>query len=228
MIYRSALINRRRGLGEAEFRDHWIRIHGGLASRLPGVGTYRQNHIVERFLEVRDMPVQVIDGISQLAFPSIAAMEASDASPEYAAVKADIPKFQGGITILVLEAHELATAPDGVRRQQAKLLWLSTLRTGVPEQGLKERWLRTARGADALPPGATRYVQNFVIDHGHPVHAGVPAGDAGAVQTLTEMWFDDVDALRAAVASEAGCRLIHQDPLLLPIAVYRIEEVHII
>src|SRR5690606_20498341 len=87
-IYRSALINRREGLSEAQFRKHWITVHGELASHLPGVGTYRQNHIAERFHEARDVPVQAIDGISQLSFDSVAAMQVSDASPEYAKVKA--------------------------------------------------------------------------------------------------------------------------------------------
>ena len=123
-IYRSALINRRPGLTEAEFRDHWIRIHGGLAAKLPGLGTYRQNHILERIHEAADAPVQSIDGISQLAFDSIAAMEVSDASPEYALVKADIRLFQAGITILVLQSDELLADASGARLP-AKLLWLS-------------------------------------------------------------------------------------------------------
>jgi len=229
-IYRSALINRRPGLSDAQFRDHWIRIHGSLASRLPGVGTYRQNHIVERFLDVRDdLPVQSIDGISQLSFESIAAMVRSDESPEYALVKADIPLFQGAITILVLESEELlAAAGDGPSRHPAKLLWLSSRREGVPPSGFKECWMGEAGKRSVDLPGLRRHVQNFVVDRSHPVHAGVPAGDAAAVETLTEMWFDDRDALRAALHSEAGQRLVHADPLLAPFAVYAIEEVHII
>jgi uncharacterized protein (TIGR02118 family) len=227
-IYRSALINRRSGLGEAEFRDHWIRIHGALASRLPGVGTYRQNHIIERLHEARDVPVQAIDGISQLAFDSIPAMEASDASPEYAQVKSDIPLFQGGITILVLHAHELLATDVERARHPAKLLWLSTRRPGVSASDLEARWQESSALLGRDVPGVRRHVQNFVVDRSHPVHAGVPAGDAGAVDALSEMWFDDADALRAAVRSEAGHRLIHADPVLAPIAVYRIEEIHII
>lgn len=228
-IYRSALISRREGLGESEFREHWIHIHGGLASHLPGVGTYRQNHIAERIHEAAGVPVQAIDGISQLAFDSIAAMEISDASPEYARVKADIPLFQGGITILVLQAERLFGSEGlGHGQHPAKLLWLSTRRAGVPADDLRARWLRESGPAGAAVPGARRQVQNFVVDRSHPVHAGVPAGSADAVDTLTELWFDDVASLRAGLASPAGRRLVHGDPLLAPIAVYRIEEIHII
>ncbi len=228
-IFRSALISRRPGLDEAAFRDHWVRIHGDLASRLPGVGTYRQNHIVERFHEDASVPVQPIDGLSQLAFDSIAAMERSDASPECAKVKADIPLFQGAITILVLESEVLLAGAGGqAGGNGAKLLWLSTRRPGVRPDGLRQRWLERARQTPTGPPGVRRHVQNFVVDRSHPVHAGVPAGDAGAIETVTEMWFDSAEALRAAVRSEAGHRLIHADPVLQPFAVYRIEEVHII
>lgn len=232
-IFRSALISRRPGLDEAAFRDHWIRVHGDLASRLPGVGTYRQNHIVERLYEDASVPVQSIDGVSQLAFDSIAAMEQSDASPQYAKVKADIPFFQGAITILVLESEVLHAGAGGQPGDPgAKLLWLSTRRAGVAPKGVRQRWLGQARQtlADLTAdlPGVRRHVQNFVVDRSHPVHAGVPAGDAGAVETVTEMWFDSADALRAAVHSEAGRRLIHADPMLRPFAVYRIVEIHII
>jgi len=63
-IYRSAIISRRAGLSEAQFREHWIKVHGHLSSKMPGVGTYRQNHIVERIHEALEAPVQSVDGIS--------------------------------------------------------------------------------------------------------------------------------------------------------------------
>lgn len=228
-IYRSALISRREGLSEAQFRDHWIRVHGALAARLPGLGTYRQNHIAERFLEARDVPVQTIDGVSQLSFDSIAAMEASDASTEYALCKADIPLFQGGITILVLRSEQLFGSDTLARGQHgSKLAWLSTRRAGVSTEGLHERWLSDSGPVGAAVPGVRRQVQNFVVDRGHPVQAGVPAGSADAVEAFSELWFDDAESLRAGLASPAGQRLVHGDPLLAPIAVYRIEEVHIV
>jgi uncharacterized protein (TIGR02118 family) len=236
-IYRSALINRRPGLTETQFREHWIRVHGAIAAGLPGVGTYRQNHIAERFFEDAMAPVQSIDGISQLAFDDIGAMERSDASDQYALAKADIPLFQGGITILVLKADQVVEAPPprvvqaegGERRSAgAKLVWLSARRPEVPAGDLRGRWLQEVGRAPARLPGAGRWVQNFVIDRSHPVQAGVPAGDAAYVETMSEMWFDDAQALRAALATPAGHAMVHADPLLAPFAVYRIEEVHII
>lgn len=226
-IYRCALFSRREGMSEQAFREHWITVHGALATKLPGLGTYRQNHILERLYEAPDSPVQAIDGIAQLSFPSVRHMEISDASPEYAACKEDIPKFQGGITILVLQAHELMpkTTPG---EAPAKLVWVSTRRPGQPAEGLHQRWLEAGRDAGRDIPGARRFVQNFVIDRGHPVSAGVPSGDASGAETVSELWFDDEASLKAAVASAAGQRLLYADELLAPVGVYRIEEVRIV
>ena len=170
-----------------------------LAARLPGLDTYRQNHIVERLFEVPDSPVQAIDGVSQLSFESVAHMERSD---------------------------ELM-ARVGIGGGSAKLMWVSTRRDGAASDGLHQRWLAANRGAGQNIPGACRFVQNFVTDRGHPVAANVPSGDPRSVETISELWFDDSASLHSAVASAAGQRLLHNDPLLSPLGIYLIEEIRI-
>lgn len=222
-VHRCGLFSRRAGLDEAQFRRHWIEVHGPLAARLPGLGSYRQNHILERLFEHPASPVQAIDGVSQLSFESVAAMEVSDASPEYAACKLDIPKFQGGITILVTEPDEVWPGPGG----PAKLLWVSMRRDGVDGGVLRARWHESRTGATAVP-GARRFVQNFVVDRAHPVSAGVPPGDPEGAEAVGELWFDDAEAARAALASEAGRRLVHGDALLAPVGIYLVQELQIV
>jgi len=223
-VYRCALFNRRADVSPETFRRHWLDVHAPLAAKLPGLGSYRQNHIVERLHEDPKSPLQSIDGIAQLSFPSVAAMEVSDASPEYAACKLDIPKFQGGITILVIESDELMPGQGGA----AKLLWVSTRRASAMPDGLRERWLASHRDAAREVPGCGRFVQNFVIDRGHPVSAGVPSGNPEGAEAVGEMWFDDAQAARAAFASAAGRRLLFEDDALAPVAVYLVEEVKIV
>lgn len=226
MIYRCGLFNRRAGLDEAAFGAHWRNVHGPLAARLPGLGTYRQNHILDRLYEMPDSPVQAIDGISQLSFESVAHMERSDASDEYRACKEDIPKFQGGITILVIEPDELIASPQPGHRG-AKLIWVSTRREKESSAGLRGRWLAANRGAGRELPGVRGHIQNFVVDRSHPVAAGVPSGDASGAEAVSELWFDDAASARDAARSEAGQRLLHGDPLLAPVGIYLVEEVHI-
>lgn len=226
MIYRCGLFNRRPGLDDAAFRAHWCEVHGPLAAKLPGLGTYRQNHILERFHEMPGSPVQAIDGISQLSFDSVAHMERSDASAEYQACKEDIPKFQGGITILVIEPDEVI-ARDAPQRA-AKVIWVSTRRPGERSEGLRQRWLAANRGAGRDVPGVRGYMQNFVTDRGHPVAAGVPSGDAAGAEAVSELWFDDAASARAAVRSDAGQRLLHGDPMLAPVGIYLVEEIQVV
>lgn len=226
MIYRSGVFSRRPGLDEAAFRNHWRKVHGPLAAKLPGLGTYRQNHIVERLYDMPDSPVQQIDGISQLSFDSVAHMERSDASDEYEACKLDIPKFQGGITILVIEPDVLV--PHGGGTDGAKLVWVSTLRAGQSPDNVRARWLEANQSAGRDVPGLRGYIQNFVTDRSHPVAAGVPSGDASGAESVSEWWFDDVASARAAAQSEAGQRRLHGDPMLAPVGIFLVEEVQIV
>jgi uncharacterized protein (TIGR02118 family) len=225
MIYRSGVFNRKPGLDEAAFRHHWQFVHGPLAAKLPGLGTYRQNHIVKRLFEADDSPVQTIDGISQLSFESVAHMVRSDASAEYSLCKQDIPKFQGGITILVLSSDEIfSKGPKG----GVKLLWVSTARSMPLDEGARRRWISKSKLDEwAQLPGIRGFTQNFVIDRSHPVAAGVPSGDAAGAEALSEIWFDDEDKARSAHASDIGQRLIYADESLRTVGTYLIEEVRI-
>lgn len=226
MIYRSGVFSRLPRLSEEAFREHWRNVHGPLAAKLPGLGTYRQNHIVERMYEASDSPVQTIDGISQLSFDSVAHMEQSDASPEYAACKLDIPKFQGGITILVVESDEVI--PRGGSKHAGKIIWVSTRRAKAPDTDLRQHWLEDNRKTGRDLPGVRGYVQNFVTDRGHPVAAGVPSGDASGAEAISELWFDDAASARVALASVQGQRLLHEDAMLRPVGIYLVEEVQIV
>jgi uncharacterized protein (TIGR02118 family) len=223
MIFRSGLFSRRPGITPAQFARHWQQVHGELARHMPGVHRYLQNHIVERLFEVSPFPDHAVDGISQQWFDDVAAMERCEASAEYAAVKRDIPNFQGAITILVLEGSPVIDAPadDG-----AKLLVLTRARTqGI---GLADA---AASLAAALPsdPAARprRCVQNMVVDRAHPVSANVPSGRV-PVDGMAELWFEDGAALHAWVDSPAGRAFIHGNALLEALAVYAVEEKRIV
>lgn len=227
MIYRSGVFSKREGLSDSEFREHWLNVHGPLARQMPGLHSYRQNHIKERIFEAKNSQHHAIDGISQLMFDDIAAMERSEVSIEYAACKADIPKFQSAITILVLESEQACRGGQISSSDGVKLLWLSVARSEVAGETLRQQWKAdlTAK-VDAIPSGA-RWIQNFVVDRAHPVQAGVPQGDIDA-ETLSELWFSNYTALKQWVDSPSGHQLIHGDPLFAPLGVYVVEEVRIL
>jgi uncharacterized protein (TIGR02118 family) len=221
MIFRSGVFSRRAGLSESQFNQHWQEVHGALASKMPGVHRYLQNHIRERLYEVTPFPDHPIGGISQQWFDDIEAMERCERSPEYAAVKRDIPNFQGAITILVLEGLPLfdIPAPGG-----AKLLVLSRAREPHLTLGAPG-WRDALQLQDAAPD--FRCVQNLVVDRGHPVSANVPSGQV-PIDAMAELWFEDESARQAWLSSDAGQRFVHEHPLLTPLAVYAVEEIRIV
>lgn len=225
-IYRCGVFSRRPGMTEQDFRRHWQTTHAELASKLPALGSYRQNHILERYHEDSASSVQPIDGISQLAFPTVKHMEVSDQSAEYEACKLDIPKFQGSITILVLEAEDFVLRSDATAA--VKLVGVSARRSQAEVKDFRKRWWDQSRDTVADIPGIVRFVQNFVIDRSHPVSAGVPSGDASAVEALCELWFEDEATAQKAVHSAAFKRLMFDDALLVPVGIYRVEEMSIV
>jgi uncharacterized protein (TIGR02118 family) len=220
MIFRSGVFSRREGLTEAEFNRHWRDVHGELARHMPGVHRYLQNHIRERLFEVQPFPSHEVGGISQQWFDDIAAMERCERSPEYAAVKHDIPNFQGAITILVLRGETVidAPVPDGA----AKLLVLARRRgEGDPPPKL------ATTIAWAREPRPLRYVQNLVVDRSHPVSARVPQGQV-PVDAMGELWFADREHLRRWLDSDHGHAFLHAKPMLEPLAAYAVDELTIL
>ena len=222
MIFRSAAFSRRAGMDEAAFAEHWRHVHGTLASRMPGVHRYLQNHIRERLFEVAPFPDHPVDAISQQWFDDIAAMERCERSEEYAAVKRDIPNFQGAITILVLAGQPLIDAP--LPGGAAKLVVLSQWKKDGGSAADAMPALEAAATAGAAP---LRCVQNMVVDRAHPVSANVPQGKV-PIDGMAELWFEDGAALRAWVNSPAGRAFVHGQELLKPLAVYAVDEVRIV
>lgn len=225
MIFRSAVFSRRQGITEAQFGHHWLTVHGELASHMPGVHRYVQNHIRERLFELQPFPSHGVGGISQQWFDDVAAMERCERSEAYAAVKRDIPSFQGAITILVLQATELVAS--SVPANAVKLLVLGRRRPAASADNaeLMVRLREALQSGNG--PGPLRFVQNLVIDRAHPVSANVPQGQV-PVDAMAEMWFHDREALIAWTASEAGKAFLHGPALLDTLGVYAVDEITIV
>jgi uncharacterized protein (TIGR02118 family) len=74
------------GLSLEQFFDQWLRHHGALGERLPGLRRYVQNHAVP---EAYAWAGQTHDGWSELWFDDLAALHAAVRSPEWRALRED-------------------------------------------------------------------------------------------------------------------------------------------
>lgn len=73
-------MRRKPGISVAEFRRHWIEIHGVVASKIPGVRRYVQSHVID---EAYSYAEPRWDGVAQLWWDSPDAFAAALQSPQF-------------------------------------------------------------------------------------------------------------------------------------------------
>ena len=104
MIKRVSLLTRKVGLTHEEFVHHWREVHGPLARQVPGIRRYVQCHIQSesRRADIPETDVE-IDGIAELWYDSVEAMERSTETAEAQALYADGALIIGNIKTYVIE-----------------------------------------------------------------------------------------------------------------------------
>jgi uncharacterized protein (TIGR02118 family) len=104
-------VNRRPGMELAAFQRYWREIHGPIASRIPVIRRYEQNHLASiAYVEDAAPPY---DGLAITWFDSTAEMRRGAATSEYAATRADEANFlsPGHLPIIITREH-LLPLPD--------------------------------------------------------------------------------------------------------------------
>lgn len=103
-------VTRRPGLDLAEFRRYWREIHGPLASRIPTICRYEQNHtVLSAYVEGRR---PAYDGLAITWFESTGAMKEGAKTREYAETRADEAAFlpDGHLPIIITREHTIIGA----------------------------------------------------------------------------------------------------------------------
>ncbi len=100
-------VNQRPGMDLMEFRRYWREVHGPLASRIPPICRYEQNHTA--LTAYADGGRPAYDGLAITWFESTAAMKASARTPEYAETRADEAAFlpDGHLPIIITREHRI-------------------------------------------------------------------------------------------------------------------------
>ncbi len=100
-------VNRRPGMPLAPFRAYWQDVHGPIATRIPVLRRYEQNHL--QLAAYAAAPAPAYDGLAITWFDSTADMKAGTRTPEYHITRADEPNFlpDGHLPIIVTTEHVL-------------------------------------------------------------------------------------------------------------------------
>jgi uncharacterized protein (TIGR02118 family) len=98
-------VNRRPGMPLEAFRRYWRTVHGPLASKIPSIRRYEQNHL--KLTEYAAGAAPAYDGLAITWFDSTADMKRGAATPEYAATRGDEANFlpDGHLPIIVTREH---------------------------------------------------------------------------------------------------------------------------
>ena len=108
MIKSLSLLTRRPEFTHEQFVRHWLEIHAPLAHAVPGIRRYVQSHIVDERTrpDIPTTEVQV-DGIAELWFDNLEAMQRSNATPQARALHADGALFIGQIKSFVIDEKQI-------------------------------------------------------------------------------------------------------------------------
>lgn len=191
MIKAIYFFKRRPGMSVEDFQAHWRTTHADIIVALPGIRRYVQNHVLASAYRKGE---PAFDGVAESWFDDTATLKALAATPQYAAVLADEPKFIDGATMgsIITEEHVLKDGPapaGGI-----KTVDLVTRKPDLPLDAFFKYWREDHGALGAAAPAVRRYVQS------HTRRSIYAAGRIPAFDGAAMMWFDGMDALRAAAA----------------------------
>lgn len=222
-IVRMGLLKRRGALSPADFGKHWREVHGPIASRLPGLRRYHQNHIVDAEQRGIDYPrgPLIIDGISELWFDDQEAMRRAMESDAVDALAADEANLVDDIHVITAEQNIVIPTPRGA----PLLKRMSTLkrREDVSPEAFRHEWFEVHSILVKRLPEVKGYTQNLIFDRRHG--RGAPATrDELPIDGIVELWFEDVSSLESAFRSPAGLTLMtHAREFIAEISTFLVE-----
>lgn len=223
MIVRSGLIHKKPDWSTEDFHRYWRENHSELASQLPGLRRYQQNHVVDSVQRGISYPrgPEQLDGISMLWFDSEQAMKEAIATPAGRALVADENHSMGHLRIVALDQVEvIAPATD---RPLLKRMSLLKRLPGVSPERFKHEWREEHARLVKRVEGVRGYRQNLIVSREAP--KGTPVDyERLPIDGIVELWFDDAESLDAAFATPQGVTLMtHAREFIAEITTFLVE-----
>lgn len=203
MQVRMGLLNKNSDWSSDQFRKYWRDEHSKLASQLPGLKAYQQNHVTDtaqRGISYKRGP-ESVDGISQLWFDDSHGMDQAFSAALGEKLIADENHFVGHLRIVTANPLEvIAPPPPGIALKRMSFL---RRRADVTHDEFLYEWnVRHAALVKTLP-GVLGYRQN-VITHRESPKGQVVDYEGLPIDGIVELWFKNTATLDAAFSSPQG------------------------
>src|SRR5580698_3944159 len=210
MIHIHYFISRKSTLNDAEFHRYWRETHGPIAARVSQSKRYLQSHRIP--YPDTNSPY---DGEAEVLIDNLEALATLRTSREYLdGALADERNFIDlkRVEWMATRDHMIVDGPTG--GTLVKGVWQLKRKPGMSLDDFRKYWIEVHGPIVAKMPGLTRYVQSHLIDEAYlyaePRHDGV-----------AQVWFQSVDAMRAAFASPAGVAAVGDGEKFLDTTVSR-------
>lgn len=203
MQVRMGLLNKHEDWSMERFRTYWREQHSKVASQLPGLLGYHQNHVidsVQRGINYKRGP-ESVDGISQLWFDDSKKMDDAFSQALGKKLVDDENYFIDHLRIITAEPTAVI-APPPVGKALKRMSFLRRRADVSPENFAYEWRVKHAELVQTLP-GVLGYRQNLVIHRESP-KGYVVDYDSLSIDGIVELWFESPDTLNAAFASKQG------------------------
>jgi uncharacterized protein (TIGR02118 family) len=197
MLHVHYFITRKRSLDDTEFHAYWREKHAPIVTAIKQLRGYVQSHRIA----LAGTSSQY-DGEAEVLLESLEALAELRRSAEYReGALADERNFidLGRVEWMVTRDHVIV---DGAPRESSfKAIWQLKRKPGMKLDEFWRYWIEVHGPLGRELPGVRRYIQSHLIDEAYlyaePRHDGV-----------AQLWFDGVEALRAAFDSPGGRRLV--------------------
>jgi EthD domain len=196
MIHQLIFAAPRPGMSEADFQDYWVNVHAvRYASKIPQIRKY----LIDTRIPLGAQDAEPLwSGVAEIWLANSEEQLASLQSKEFIeGARQDEPRWAAFWRTVALDtdAHELLPGPALTRDPTwVKLMLLVKRRNGMTLADFRDRSLREHGDLMMAVPGLRRYLQCHVRD-------GLYVVGEAVLDAVYQCWFDDADALAAAMES---------------------------
>jgi uncharacterized protein (TIGR02118 family) len=223
------LLQKRADVDTHEFRAHWRTGHGSLASKLPGLRRYHQNHVVDRQqLGITYARSSIeLDGFSELWFDDVPSMQAAFKNEKQVNELAeDEGRFIGDLKLISAIQHVVIPKPASI--PLIKRMTTLKRRPDISAEKFAEEWFDIHSVLVKRLPQVKGYTQNLIFDRSHGRGKSAKYEEL-PIDGIVELWFSDVDSLNAGFASDAGKTLMtHAIEFIADMSTFLVETHEIV
>ena len=196
MIHQLIFAHPKPGMSEKDFQDYWKNVHAiKYASKIPQIKRYMIDSRIPFGPEPED---PLWSGVAEIWLENEEEQLASLQSKEFLqGAKLDEPNWAAFWRTVALDttAHTLLEGPPLKRdSKMVKLFILTKRKAGMPLADFRQKMLESHAPNVLELPGLRRYLQCHVRD-------GFYAIGEALLDCVSQLWFDDIEALEKAYKS---------------------------